>query len=315
MLLAGKESFLREEYTRQLIDMLKGAHGEVDVVRFDGAQSAPADVLDECRSLGLLAGHKVVVVDDANELVKEAARPLFERYAQSPTDGATLVLRAEVWHKGKLDAMIGAVGVVLECRDIGPAQAANWVVRRAQKRFEATFDRDAAELMVERLGVSLTRLDTEIEKLCAGASGPVTRGDVLALVGVSREEAVWAIQGELIGGDPERAVGAVREALEVGRHPPVLVAWAMNDMARRIHSLARAASDGADLRQVSSKIKNWGPIGGAIEAMARRMDPGAAAEVLGLAVETDAGQKSGALHPERALERLAIRFARATPGR
>ena len=45
-------------------------------------------------------------VDNADQFVKEANRPLVERYAEHPTENATLVLRSDKWNKGKLDAMI-----------------------------------------------------------------------------------------------------------------------------------------------------------------------------------------------------------------
>ncbi|HVZ94891.1 MAG TPA: hypothetical protein VG797_10310, partial [Phycisphaerales bacterium] len=68
----GSDAFLREERTRGLIAGIESEHGPVQVMRFDGNTCAIGDVLDECRSMGLLADRKVVVVDEADVLLKSS---------------------------------------------------------------------------------------------------------------------------------------------------------------------------------------------------------------------------------------------------
>ena len=112
VVLIGKEPFLQAEFTSQLKDLLTARHGEIESFRFDGAggnsQTSLAAVLDECRTFGLMVTHKLVIVDNADELIKEDNRPLMERYASAPCQSATLVPRCDKWNKGKLDALIKA---------------------------------------------------------------------------------------------------------------------------------------------------------------------------------------------------------------
>ena len=86
----GKDAFLRADYTRQLREKLETAKGEIESIHFDGTRDALADVLDECRSFGLMQQHKLVVVENADQLVKGDSRPLLERYAEHAPDGSTL---------------------------------------------------------------------------------------------------------------------------------------------------------------------------------------------------------------------------------
>ena len=67
VILHGKDEFLRQQYTGQLKHELGEVHGSdgVQMVRFDGVTAQVADILDECRSMGLMAPHKLVVVDAA----------------------------------------------------------------------------------------------------------------------------------------------------------------------------------------------------------------------------------------------------------
>lgn len=314
LILHGKEAFLRGVWADQMRELLEAEHGAVDVLHFDGAACAIAEVLDEVRSFGLMCAHKMVVVDQADQLVKEANRPLIERYVQSPCEGATLVLRAERWHPGKLDKLVAKVGAVIKCDAIADHQAINWALKRAPKQHGATIERDAAQLLVQRLGVDLARLDSELGKLAAGAGGDgaITRGAVVEMVGLSREEAVWSIQEDLLAGDAERAVGRLREAIEISRHPTVLVSYAFVDLARKVHAMARGIDQGDDLQSLAKTLKLWGPSRALIERAARAMGPTRASALLGACVDADAASKSGRGEPVSLLERLAIRFALST---
>jgi len=75
VILYGKDDFLRQQYTSQLKHELDEVHGSdgVQVVRFDGATAQVADILDECRSMGLMTAHKLVIVDSADELLKSSS--------------------------------------------------------------------------------------------------------------------------------------------------------------------------------------------------------------------------------------------------
>ncbi len=312
VVLHGKEAFLRAEHTAALKDKLAEAFGEVDVSRFDGESAQAADVLDECRSFGLMAPHKLVVVEDADKLIGEATRPLFERYAEAPPDSATLVFRASTWRKGNLDKAIGKVGVIVPCDTASESTAIRWCGRRCQKRHDATIDQRAAAALVERVGTDLSRLDTELEKLAlaAGKGGTIGLGHVAEMVGRTREEEVWSIQGELLSGDPERTIAHLHSILDnAPRDAHVPVMWACVDLARKIHAAARGVASGVNPHQIAKELRLWGPSKDAVLAVAHRLDPGEARGLLEACIAGDRAGKSGVGRPERTLERLALRFA------
>lgn len=315
VLLAGKELFLHGEHTERLREALREAHGEVDVVRYDGATVEPAAVLDECRTFGLMQQHKIVVVDQADQFVKETHRPMVERYVTSPSDAATLVLRAETWHKGKLDAMIEKCGIIVRCEPVTSGEASRWAVARCAKAHGTTLEPEGASLLVERLGTDLGRLDSELAKLAlnamtpGGKPGQVTAALVGELVGRSREEEVWVIQSALLSRDPAVAIGAVRDAIEVSRHPTVLVSWACVDLARKVHGAAQGLAAGARPFDLVRGLRLWGSSQEAVLSAARRVEPRRAAALLREAIRADVRQKTGVGEPQRILEALALRFA------
>lgn len=321
-LLAGKEAFLRHLHTQNLRDALAAKHGTVDTVLYDGATASPADVLDECRSFGLIASYKLVVLDNAEALIKEDARPLFERYCEGVAEqadaGATLLLRAETWRPGKLDALIEGVGGIVRCDEPSDDEAARWVMARAKKEHKAEIDPAAAAALVERAGAKLTRLDSELGKLAAASGGkPITADLVGYFVGASRDEEVWGIQSTLLSAPPEEALQHLRYVLDVSRQPATLVSYALVDLARKVHGASRAMKQGLRKDQVTGikALRLWGPSGFAIVDVAQRTDPDHALALLRAAVRGEHKSKSGVGEPERNLETVVLQFAQTFGGK
>ena len=310
VVLHGKELFLRTEYTDHLRKLLRQAHGECEFVKFDGANAQPAEILDECRSFGLMAAHKLVVVDDADQLLTQDTRPMFERYAEAPSDQATLVLRAPAWRPGNLDKAVAKAGVVIKCEVVNPAQAVKWAARRAERTHGVKLAPDAAAMLVERTGSDLGRLDNELGKLAAaaGQGGTVTTALIAELVGLTREEEAWAIQSLLLSGDPERALRELRVIMGNGaRDAGVPVSYACCDLARKLVGAAEGMAAGTPPAKLRAALKLWGDSERLVFDNARRLGPARARALFDAAIGVDAGLKSGA-DPEIALETLALRF-------
>lgn len=315
VLLRGKEPFLHAQHTDTLRQALTTAHGEVDVIHFDGDRADAADVLDECRSFGLLAAHKLVVLDDADQLIREATRPLFEKYAENPCEGATLVLRSTTWRPGKLDKLIQKIGKIVKCEPFRPAQAVRWVVDHAKSAHGVKIGRDAAALLVERVGTGLGRLDSELAKLAVGKAS-VSVSDVVELVGATREQEFWSIQAPMLSGQPGETLAHLRSILEnAPRDAYVPVTYACVDLARKLHAASRLSAQGAKGREIIKRLNLWGPSTDPILAVSQRLHPRVAAQLLQAAVRADLEQKTGVGKPARTLEILALRFARLVRSR
>lgn len=329
VVLHGEETFLRHLYTQALREDLARRFGTIDVVAFDGSAASAADVLDECRSFGLIATHKLVLVEHAEQLVREDDRPKFERYVQALIDAgegrpgawegatATLVLRADGWRPGNLDKLVARVGVVQRCEPLPEEKAIAWALTRCRKQHGAEIERPAAELLVARVGADLARIDSELGKLASasdrdasGKPAPIDAALVARFVGHSREEEVWSIQHRYLGATPERALGALRESLEVSRHPTALVFFALTDLARKMHALSRATRQGMNAFQLRGPLKLWGASGEALATGARGTPPERAKRILDACLEGTTRDRSGLGEASRTLERIVLEFAR-----
>lgn len=346
LVLHGKERRLQDQCLEELRAALKKAHGEdgVDTVRFDGLQGGAkilADVLDECRSMGLMSQYKVVLVENADLLFKgeedeggagakgavkgkggrmvapSSPREVLEQYAASPEEGATLVLRCNVWRGGNLEKAINALdggrGAVIKCEPMNEPGAIQWAIARAKAEHRTTIDPRAATLLVQSVGADLGRIDSELEKLAVAAGGkgePITPALVEKMTGVTREDEFWSIQERLLAGDGPGALAQLRELLDISRHDPVPLTWACVDAARKLHATARGLSQGAARGEIMSAVRAWGPMVELLFRRAQAVGPERAAAMLKHAVDTDARGKTGQGEPERNLEMLVMGLAR-----
>ncbi len=320
VVLHGKDAFLRLERGRQLESSLQERFGGVDRMDMDGTNAALADVLDNLRTPGLFAGHKLVVLENAEAFMgAEDRRRAMERYAENPCAEATLLMRcASGWRPGNFDKLVAKVGAVIKCDSPTPMEAVKWCAARSLRRHQAEMEPAAAELLVEKLGPDLGRLDAELGKLAAAAARPgagttkVTRAIVQEFTGLSREEQAWEIQGPVLEGKADAALIKLDELLRVSRVPEVMIGWSLVDLARKVHDASCLLSQGESEGAVAKALKLWGPASSSVVRAGRRIKPAAAARLFRIAVETDRATKNGtAPEPARAFEGLMVQLAEA----
>jgi DNA polymerase III delta subunit len=157
--LVGDDSFLQLQEMGKILTTLPADAQRSD---YDGEQAQLADVLDDLRSFAMFGGGKLVTVRSADDFVSRYREQL-ETYLAEPSMSATLILRLSSLPKvQRVYKLIAKVGQVVECSP--PKDLARWVMDRA-KQHGATLAPDAAKLLVELIGDSMGKLDTELEKL------------------------------------------------------------------------------------------------------------------------------------------------------
>ena len=329
VVLHGSDSLRIRDWTRRLIEVLTEAYGEIQRFDFDGANVEAAVILDELRSYGLLQQHKLVVLDNADQFLvtKEdedlsptvapsggkcrTTRQLMEAYAASPVEDATLLMKADSWRKSKLGDLVMKVGAVGRFDSPSEGEAVDWVAGPGVQRHDVKINRNAAQLLVEKIGSGLDRLDMELAKLASyvGPGKTIKREQVVDMVGMSREEEAWILQEAMATGNAEAALGKLRELLDVSRHNEVPLMWAVIDLTRKLYASSKLLRQGMDEYSVAQQVGIWGESRGAILRAAKNFNPHQLAQLLRDATMTDQRNKSGRANPRRSLEVLTMHIA------
>ena len=304
LVLHGAEEVLKQDAMRALRTALEGEHGEVDVLRFDGKVCELADVLDELRSFGLMNQYKIVVVNEADTFVS-THRAALERYVANPVDQGTLVLRSGRWYKGKLDTLIAKVGCLVDCKPLSGAKIKSMLVDRTQSQHKRRLAPDAAQLLIDRLGTNLGRLDSEVAKLAV----LVEEGEVIEaalvneVVGRGSDEQAWSVQEAILNGMASgrgdgqggagAAIGKIHELVDLSRQADVLVAYFVADLVRKLYQGFMMRKQGVSEQQIASKLKLWGGRQRIfMSALGRLSEPGAG-RLFDQILRLDARAKSG----------------------
>jgi len=318
VILHGKDSFLMTRYTSDLEDVMKAEHGDVDRVVFDGERVDLATVLDELRTYDMLMRHKLVIVDHADTFLaaKDSGttltRKVLERYAESPFDSATLLLRATSWRKGNLDKIVNKKGLVFKLQELNEHDSVRWCIGRCAKEHGCELDSRAAQLLVKRIGTTLTRLDGELAKLAAKVAPETTVAyeDIVEMVGLSREEQACEIQSVLLSGNSGAVMTKIGELIDISRQPRELLVWSVVDLSRRLAAASAMHATGSTAGDIRRSLKLFGNSGDRVIAIAKRSRPKELADLFTNAVAMDAKMRSGKLDPRRGVELLALQVCK-----
>ncbi|MCH7572559.1 MAG: hypothetical protein IH891_06550 [Planctomycetes bacterium] len=213
--------------------------------------------------------------------------------------------------ESKLDDLIKQVGVIGKFEPPSPGEAVDWIISERAAHHEIKINRNAAELMVDRLGSGLDRLDMELAKLASfiGPGKTITRELVVEMVGMSREEEAWILQEAMATGDADAALSKLRELMDVSRHNEVPLMWGVIDLTRKLYASSKLMRQGMDDYTVAHQIGLWGESRGPILRAAKKIDSHQLAQLLRNAVMTDKKNKSGMANPRRSLEVLTMHIA------
>jgi DNA polymerase III delta subunit len=153
---------------------------------------------------------------------------------------------------------------------------------------------------VERIGPTLSRLDTELAKLAsaaqadaAGGEVRISRKTVVELVGLGREEQAWLIQDTVLNGSSGDVVRKLHALYEIGRAPSVLLMWALLDLTRKLHEAARRSERGEPRASIAKALKLWGPSANVVPEVAQRVGGHRLGAMLGEMLDHDHRSKTG----------------------
>ena len=317
---------LKRQYLEQLRHVMAQAHGEFETFHFDGKSCELADVLDELRSFSLMQQYKIVQVDDAEQFVSEH-RDALDRYADGPVDHATLVLRSQRWNRGNLDKKIQKTGAIIKCDSMNPSQARAWIVDRCRHEHQRPMNARAADILVQRLGTNLSRLDAELSKLVllVGSDEKIDETVIRKIIGRGSEEEAWAIQEALLraltatpgrGQDAVAARGRqiiekVHELVELAGQPNLLVVYFVADLMRKLHLGLMMKEQGVPRSVMARQLRLFGPRQTLFEKLLDRLDPARSARLFDAVILADRRAKSGLGAPMRNLERFCVELAGA----
>jgi DNA polymerase-3 subunit delta len=296
-LLSGQE-FLVDEALRRV----RGETGAdpLNEVTF-GARDPVAEVLNALETPSLLGGRRLVIVRDANDLLKETVDAL-ARYIESPAPDSVLVLIA--LGRTRLDPVVAHAGARVVLDAPKGRRLVGWIRRRAAEHSLKIDDR-AAWALIDSVGGELRDLDAALSQLTSalGAGAHVTAADVARAFPRVADQRIYVLTDAVGDRRLPVAMTNLRRLLEQGEDPLVLLG-ALAGQVRRMLRARRYVDAGTSAVADALGLPSWRAERLARQARAYREPELISA--MGALAEADVEIKGGDLPPEAALERAVV---------
>ncbi len=248
-LMTGENLYALRLEKKRWIDEFVKKYGPDTVVRMEGKGLTVRDLLDEVGVMPFLAEKRLVIVDGVPKATKEEMTAL-----EAAVHPSTILLFADP----APDKRLGGVKQLMEIAATkafpavrGP-KLMQWLSAEAA-RLGVTFERGAAESMVERLGDDQEALASELEKLSVGVQGrAVTLDDVDVHTIPTDEGVVWTMTDLISAGKKKEALAYARRLLERGSDAYGL--WAiLLSMLKNVVAVRAALDDGLSGKDIAER--------------------------------------------------------------
>lgn len=314
----GDEEFQKSRALRGVLDAVfpPGIDRTLALCEYDGTrpedQGGPdlAAVLDDLGTLPLLADRRVVVVRDADRFISAHRAPL-ERYFASPAPSGVLILVCRTFPRTTrlCRTAVTSGGQVIECKKLTGRTLVDFVLTEARARGQR-MDHAVAARLVELIGQDQGLLDAEIEKLClyVGTRRAITDADIADLVGLTRQEKIFAVMDAAARGQLDKALGLWHQVVATD---PAAIFKAPGGMAfvlRRWLAAHRMLSEGLAIRMIAPKLMMWGRER-ELDQLLRHLPPARLRGILASIAELDSQAKVGARSIETGIEALLLEVA------
>ncbi len=207
--------FERKKICETVCSAIRKKEKKIAVLTFDGAQHW-AKASEELSTIFSLDGHRVVILDEADKLKKNALEAL-SAYIVKPSPYVYLLLSAasakafsEIYEKGKKELIVCDLSGEKPWDRKDRLRA--YLVKMAVKDKKA-ITREASDMLLERIGTELAPLEQEMNKLiCYCAARPqITAQDVQALCHSEKTATVWHLAEAIVW---QRSVVRVEPSFE-----------------------------------------------------------------------------------------------------
>lgn len=227
-LLTGEDVFRKREFIAQIT--AAAAPDEFNIYTSSADKADMGEALALANTAPVFSTRRMVILTGVEKLRKDPKEAL-ARYLQNPLDTTILLLTHNDSKKLKTDKTLAAAaethGQVANFAELKREELGLWVKNRLSSQ-GLTADFDAVETLCEAVGADLSALAQEIEKLSLYTADrtnkTISKEDVLAGVGFSKEENPFALSNAVQYLNKNRALALVDKLLDDGEEPAAVLA-------------------------------------------------------------------------------------------
>jgi DNA polymerase-3 subunit delta len=304
-LLFGPEAYLRDEAARQIADeALRGTLlREFNESSFNLLTDDVRSAVAIAEQLPMMSDRRVVHIRNFSKL-READEEMLLKYLDRPVETSVIIFTADDLDKRKKLAKSLMAGAAFEFQPLKTSDLQSWI-RSHLKQQQVEIEPRAQQRILEMVRSDLHTLTNELNKLAAAAlpTGRITTELVDELISRSREHMNWELSDQIIAGNGRAALKTLRDLLDDGVEPVLLVGLIAGTYRRM--ALAKALlSQGSSPAQIFSEVRMPPFKQGAYLSMLNRIDSQAVTQRIQRIAEADLAIKTSKATPRMQVEML-----------
>jgi len=317
-LVAGAEPLLLAE----CCDAIRAAarargYTERDVLEMT-AKSDWAQLKDAGASPSLFASHRVLDLRLKNGKPGPAGAKALREWADAPDPDVLLLVSCDAWEKSSRDSSwaraLDKAGVRVDIWPVKAAELPRWIARRMERAGLAP-DREATQILAERVEGNLLAAQQEIDKLLLlRGPGPVGASDVLAAVADSSRFDSFGLAERVLQGETADALRTLAGLRRTGVAVQLVIGALTRELSI-VEAYRDAVSAGENEATVFRRLNVWQARQGPLRAASRRIPAARLAEAFSrLALADRQGKGRGDGDPWQTLDRLVCALCAGPPG-
>ena len=308
-LLYGEEEYLKKKILEELkVKLLKEEMISFNFDVFSGKKKSLAEIISRAESPAVLSHNRLIIVTDApyfSEPLKDIETQKLQNYLEKPAPETCLVfMSSNIDKRKKFTKLMLKNNWAILCEPVKGSSLSKWI-RKKLKQQDKDMDSETLQLLTQRTGNNLHKLENELNKLICYMEEErvIPREAVDLLVTGSVEVSIFELVDSLGRRDKKQALTLLQGILRMNEHPLKILTM----IARQFRLLIQAKScleEGIPRREIASSLKVPPFVVNKLMAQADNFSPSELAQALVLSHETDIKIKTGRLDPYEAMDLL-----------
>ncbi len=303
--LSGPEAYLRDEAARRIAEealkntLLREFNESSFNLLTDDVRSAVAIA----EQLPMMSDRRVVRIRNFGKL-READEEILVKYLDRPVETTVVIFTAADLDKRKRLAKSLMAAAAFDFQPLKTNELQTWV-KGHLKKLKVEIEPQAGHRLLEMVRSDLHTLTNELNKLAAASlpSGRITVALVDELISRSREHLNWELSDHLVAGNRRAAVKTLRDLLDDGVEPVLLVGLIAGTY-RRMALAKSLLAQGAAPTKIFSEVRMPPFKQGAYISMLNRIESSSMAQKVQRIAEADLAIKTSKGTPRMQVEML-----------
>ena len=210
----GEETYLRDLYTKKLIDLIDDAgFEELNKIIIDDGKNQLDSLGEYLEGFPMMTDKRIVCIKDSGIFKKadDKTKKYFSDFFTNLSDDTIVVfVEEEIDKRNTLYKSLSKYGAAVEFTPLNDTDTIAWIIREASAR-KLKISQQNAEYMLSICDNTLGTLENELNKLSGYCHEEILRADIERLVSKSLQVRVFELCYFMMNNNADRAVNLLSE--------------------------------------------------------------------------------------------------------